>query len=347
MARDLIAAECQAVSRFFSTIVAGGQQCSAIFDDSVISPDGVPAGVFIMSVGKQFVDRPADPHILLPQCVLVLCHVSSSVIDAILLPMPCSTDGSICDPRCSIAEAWFTSLAAMAKSPVAHLRSDHANQNRLLTETVVAAVVLMFSPKLGKEDSRSNVGHGGMSLDGPQSLAMMDFLSAFLALGSESLGLAVEELARRFPIDVIGCCSPGLVVLLTALFRAVQGSLPPWIVESIPVVFSNLFCCGLNKNFAVFADALRASMVFRIPSSSPAPLRGVEPGQLLSGYAFDALQDESKENFVQQVLDLAKTDTHASWKRLKHCVKAACGGKKKDTDFRQKPSPTLWEFERI
>jgi hypothetical protein len=40
---------------------------------------------------------------------------------------------------------------------------------------------------------------------------------------------------------------------------------------------------------------------------------------------------------------LAKEDSIASWKRLKVIIKQACGGKKKDTDFNQRPALTRWD----
>ncbi|KAL7563844.1 hypothetical protein ACA910_019572 [Epithemia clementina (nom. ined.)] len=350
VARDLIVAECQSVCHFFRS--TSGQRGSAIFNDSVISPDVVPSGAFIMGIGKLFCDAPVNRSAPLPHCTYILSQVSSSVIDAILLPVPCSMDGSFCDPRCTIAEAWFLSLANFARCPeVVCSKNDPAVVNKIFIDSVVAAIALIFSPKMGKIecDDNNNATFRGMSMDGPQSLALMDFLSAVLARGPDILGESVEELAREFPVNAGGdnSRSTGLAVLLAALFRAIQGSLPPWVVEFIPLFFSNLFCCGLGKNLTVFGDAMRASMEMRLPVSSPSSMRGVEPGQLLSGYAFDGIQNNTKENFVQQVLDLAEADNHASWKRLKHIVKAACGGKKKDTDFRQKPSLTRWEFDRL
>ena len=306
-----------------------------------------------MSIGQRFINQPSTEPLPTPHCINVLLDVSSTVIESLLLPMPATTEGTFCDPRCSIAEAWFATLAGLARSrQVVSSKNDPVRLNQLLTDSVVAAVALIFSPRLGKDEIGSNGDAlGGMSMDGPQSLAMMDFLSAFLALGSDSLARSVEELGKRFPSHVHG--QPitdgtlGLAVLLSALFRAIQGALPPWVVESVPLVFSNLFCCGLGRNLTVFGNVMRASIELRVPVSFPSPMRGVQPGQLLSGYAFDGIQESTKLTFVQQVLELAEADNHTSWKRLKHCIKAACGGKKKDTDFRQKPSLTRWEFERI
>ena len=74
---------------------------------------------------------------------------------------------------------------------------------------------------------------------------------------------------------------------------------------------------------------------------------GLISGQLLSGRYFESLTTQAKSVFVNEAKQLAATGGVANWRRLKGLIKQACGGKKKDTDFNQKPSPTRWEFDRF
>jgi hypothetical protein len=43
--------------------------------------------------------------------------------------------------------------------------------------------------------------------------------------------------------------------------------------------------------------------------------------------------------FVTEAVDLARSDSTAGLKRLKTLIKQACGGEKKDTNFKQKICP--------
>jgi hypothetical protein len=331
---DLIVAECKSAAMLFSD---GEPRSSSIFNDSVVSPDVIPAGLFIMVAGKQFGTINSST---LPLCVHIMCQASAAVIDAILIPVACR-DGSVCDPRCSIAEAWFTCLAAMAATPACANDPD-PRVGQLFVDSVVGAISLIFAAKADGKEQGSD-GANGMSMDGPQSMALMDFLSAFLALGPSRLEQLAVEISRRFPIPIQGdASSTGLAILVAALFRAIQGSLPPWTLEMVPAIFSNLYF-GLGKRPQIFSEAIKGAMELRLPPSSPA-VGGLEPGQLLSNVP---ISDVAKEDFRRQAVDLAEADNHAGWKRLKHCVKAICGGKRKETEFCQKPSLTRWEFERI
>jgi hypothetical protein len=76
-------------------------------------------------------------------------------------------------------------------------------------------------------------------------------------------------------------------------------------------------------------------------------LFGLNPGELLSGRYFEGMSTQAKVMFVNEAKQLAGTGGGANWRRLKGLIKQACGGKKKDTDFNQKPSPTCWDFVRI
>jgi len=135
--------------------------------------------------------------------------------------------------------------------------------------------------------------------------------------------------------------SIGASIIGAALFRGAQGALPPWALELIPNVFKALWA-ALDKNEAVFALFLYSSMEVRL--SGARAIGSVKPGQLLSGPCFETMTFEAKSNFVSKASALCKQD---NWNRLKVVIKQVCGGKKKETDFKQKPSQTRFEFERI
>jgi len=70
---------------------------------------------------------------------------------------------------------------------------------------------------------------------------------------------------------------------------------------------------------------------------------GVQASCLLSGRFFESMSDKARETFVSQAVIYAKSDTASSWRQLKSLIKKECGGKKKDTDFKQKPAFTKWD----
>mmetsp|Transcript_9935 Transcript_9935/g.27502 ORF Transcript_9935/g.27502 Transcript_9935/m.27502 type:complete len:537 (-) Transcript_9935:3388-4998(-) len=334
----LISSECNAGAQLFAS---SRPSSSTIFNDEIVSPDSIPSGIFIVSIGKQFERKTSHP---LAICVETMCQAAAPVLGLILVQVP-NPSKDICDPRCSIAEAWFSSLSLMAQHSDSCKDLSNARVGELIAESVVAATSLIFGVKLSKGSNHD--GANGMSMDGPQSLALMDFLTAFLGLPSARLSHVLTELSRRFPVNLEGDGNAvGLAILMSALLRAIQGATPPWCLESIPSVFSNLYQ-GIGKNHQVFGGALKVAMEIRLPLTSQATVGGVAPGDLYSGHIFESVCEATCAEFRQEAVELARMDTHGSWKRLKHITKGICGGKKKDTDFGQKPPFTRWEYERI
>jgi hypothetical protein len=90
---------------------------------------------------------------------------------------------------------------------------------------------------------------------------------------------------------------------------------------------------------------LNLSMHVRLSEDAHASGVGsVLPGQPLCS---SSMSSAARVSFLQQVEAIINENSNASWRRLKPLIKQACGGKKKDTDFRQKPAPTRWEFDRV
>jgi hypothetical protein len=73
-----------------------------------------------------------------------------------------------------------------------------------------------------------------------------------------------------------------------------------------------------------------------------------EASALLGGRLFETMGDRAKRKFVTEAMGFAKMDTPSGWRQLKALIKKAFGGKKRDTDFNQKPTYTKWEaLDRI
>jgi hypothetical protein len=88
-------------------------------------------------------------------------------------------------------------------------------------------------------------------------------------------------------------------------------------------------------------------MEIRLSPQASTPFGRVQPGDLFSGKMFAQFSEKAKITFIADVTKLCEKDDNASWRRMKAIVKQACGGKKKETDFGQKPALTRWDFTRI
>jgi hypothetical protein len=184
-----------------------------------------------------------------------------------------------------------------------------------------------------------------MSLDGPQTLALISFLTAFLsqeqALFKHVLKQAVMDLAVETKVLLDAELIP-FVILGSLLFRGCSGALPPWAIEAMPELYS-LFFDVTGKNPELFARVLRASM----ETTATKQLGAVAIGQPLAGPLFAAMNTRTKDEFASEALLVLNRTDGGQWRMLKAMVKRLCGGKKKETDYGQKPPFTKWEFERV
>jgi hypothetical protein len=200
---------------------------------------------------------------------------------------------------------------------------------------------MVLRSSLGKTSSERLRSQQGMILDGPQGLGIMEFYAALFDLGPEILAAASRRLVDVVPVQVIeDPDSTGVAIILAALFRAAAGGLPPWAVESTPVVYSSLFR-ALNRNSDHFRFLLSLSTILRLSPSHN--FGGIEPGGPLAGPNIFKLSDKSRKVLLDQAYQIANADDASGWRRLKAVIKQASGGKKKDTDFNQKPALTRFE----
>lgn len=350
MVNALVYAECEAIAHLCR---AGPSSHSAIFHEDVISLDAIPAGLFIRVLDETIQSacstdfNPLGP---IRNTIESLYASKGPVLVAITLECPDPYPGCFADPRPTLSEAWFLAMTRLTSCPQTVLLGAEEAVKSLLVESCMTALSILFYPTLGRtQEERKD--DPGMSLDGAQTLALTEFLESFFGLGPGMFQVLAHELLGRIPVDLgTGAIQKwsndqqvhGRSIVGAALFRAAQGALPPWAVESIPEVYSAFFV-ALGKDPERFGLVLRGSMELRLQTSVER-FGGVMSGQLLSGGSFETMTDTAKATFITQLVDLSRKDNHASWRRLKAVVKQACGGKKKEADFNQKPSPTKWDY---
>jgi hypothetical protein len=345
----LIESECEAIHR---QCASGPRSTSNIFHDEIVSPDVVPAGVFVRVLSDilEAANESCTNVSVVQNCVATIHKNRSVVLSTILLPCADPSSNAFCDPRPSLTEAWLVALTHFidASKRSAAVASDIFVET--VCDTAAAVFALLLYPSVGRtQDDRS--ADPGQSLDGPQSLALTDFLPEFFSLGPEVLQRVTGTLSKHMAVafgtegQELDEWTRGRAIVGAAIFRASQGALPPWTVESIPELYSTLYL-SLDRSPEAFGRTLRASMSLRLDPSAP-QFGGVMPGNLLAGPYFDTLSTSSVDRFVEEAMALSRSNDTSSWRRFKVAVKQICGGKKKDTDFQLKPSYTRWDFDRL
>lgn len=358
---DLVAtltqAECKAI---LYQCHLGPLSPSAIFRQDLISEDVVPAGLFLHVIPQIIERTPSVPLRDKANCVRALCLCQATVIDAITTKCPSPvTKGAFHDPRPMVAEAWLLAVLQLMKALLSRHCGDpietslhengaeltHAVQ-RLACDTFCMCVRLLLYPSLGKTKA-ARANDPGPSTDNPHMLVAMEFVEVYFGLGATMLYEVAKVLAEEINVEFPTMCplpndaqSIGIAIIGAAIFRAAQGGLPPWAVECMPSIFSSFFNSALAQKVDYFGVAIQMSMEVRGISNGD--------GELLSGRFFQSMSQNAKGIFLSQVVEVATMNTPASWKRLKSLIKQACGGKKKETDFRQRPGLTqLDALDRI
>lgn len=349
-----ISTECDAI---LLQCKAGPKSTSLIFQQDLISEESIPSGTFVEALGD-ILERGTESGIPLTSLTNVLRILFESrvpILSAISAecPNPIEKD-SFYDPRPTLAESWFLTMNRLMKAIINQRFFEIEGVDyelskalkHLLIDSCVSIIGLLLYPSLGKTQiERAN--DPGMSFDGPQTLAMMEFLQLFFTLGLTMLQSASIDVLKNVPIDPASVQNfssdpnaVGVAIVGAALFRAVQGGLPPWAVECIPVVYSS-FYQALNKDAETFGLLFEMSMNIRLANNQN--FGGVQASCLLSGRSFETMSLKARQTFVSQAVEFAKRNDANSWRSLKALIKKECGGKKKDTDFKQKPAFTKWD----
>lgn len=320
--------ECEAIA---TQCHAGPASISSIFHESVISEDMVPAGAFVRVIGEILGDLSdhskrleCSPERMLESftyCILVLEKSMAAVLGAILLESPSPSTDCYIDPRHTLAEAWFLSLTQLIEF---FERNGHTNTIcedvillKIISESCAVGLLLLFFPSL-TAGKGNNVSDAGMALDGPHTMALMDFLESSFALGQQMLEKVAGHLETRLG-------SPGVSLVGAALFRGCSGGLPPWAIEFLPRVYAALYS-ALGKDSFNFGRMLTVSMEVRLDAGAER-FHGVRPGDLFAGRLFEKLTDRTKHEFIQRSLELCSKDTTDAWRRFKVIMKQLCVSK--------------------
>lgn len=252
------------------------------------------------------------------------------------------------DPRPFIFEAWcicMRNLSAVSTSELSACSRELTEE--LFTQSICLGLHLILCSPLSKKRSSSH-HRCGMSLDGPHTLALLEFMER--TLDSKILANVGVTFASRIKLSSglnmgmpteIECVGGALT--LASIFRMVSGALPPYVVENVPGLFSSIFVACQN-NTATFCK------VFQLAIEATAvggEYSGFDSNERIGGPFIENLSDSSKSHLISQANAAASRNDVEGWRRMKVLVKQVCGGKKKATGFSLKPPFSTWDCERL
>lgn len=332
--------ECQAMAHFHR----GPPSDIPIFSESAVSD----AGIFVHLIGE--IIEKQQGHVSPKNCVEALQASRSFVFETFLSRYPEPTSGSFIDPRTTLCEAWYLSLSALigSLSGASHT-SLNDDMTSLLSESCSSAFLLFMYPSLRKGNTNKSPDMG-MSLDGPQTRAILVFLERYFLLGSRMLRAVAMGLRERIGIDVSSIhgagndeATQGLAILGACLFRAASGGLPPWAIEVMPSLSAALFvACGNDAD--IFCKMLDLAMDVRLSEASNG-FGAVLPGHHIAGYYIATAKPNAKATFLIKSREACRENNANGWRRFKTLLKQICGGKKKSS-LSLKPAFTTWDLDR-
>ncbi len=130
-----------------------------------------------------------------------------------------------------------------------------------------------------------------MSLDGPQTLAMMDFMAEAILLGPCILAATSRSFTTHFQLQhTIQSEELGAAIIAAGLLRAASGALPPWAVELTPLLIRSLFT-ALGNDCDTFIQTLKNST--KIECS----------GNILAGRYFEHVSSVHIDSFLSKTRD--------------------------------------------
>lgn len=257
------------------------------------------------------------------------------------------------DPRPFIFEAWCVSLRNLACLRREFFRFEEVSAfkgvvEELLSQSTCLGLQLVLRTPLNRKKCVLIQNSGCMSLDGPHSLAMLEFMEE--ALEPRVLANVGETLASTMSLNFgLGTELPkeleciGGALILAVFFRMVSGALPPWVLESIPGLFCSLFA-ACNKDIPFFCQVLCLAVEARVLGVGYGGIDGTEK---IGGPFIESISDLSKAQLICQAKASALRNDVEGWRRMKVTVKQICGGKKKGTSFNLKPPFSSWECDRL
>ena len=312
---------------------------SSIFHSLVVSDEVVPAGAFLVVI------RDAIEKTMVRAKELNIDQVAQAISDCISVLLEClqpvlvalkscchTTKISWEDPRSSITEAWFLTMKSLLVAyKTLPLQNTEELQN-LVGQSTSLMVHLVMNTRVEKEYVTEDRSDGFMSVDGPQSLALVEFIE--LALTANGLGTTIFALTgtifqQEINLDYDSLdtdCNAVLVagsVISATLLRAASGGLPPWTIEYVPDVFKSLF--EASGGIDSFYNVLQAGADLKLSQTSNSMYGYVSPGHKLAGYFFDNMKPKAREEFLQKTMEICAKDDCNKWRSFKVILKANCG----------------------
>ena len=347
--QKLIKRECSTVAHHFSQI---DQYESSIFIEPNICEDTLSAGAFIIIIRDVLakincisIDEsiPETYLSVIEGCLQVLEACKEDIYSVMNLRGPLISSGWE-DPRMPIAEAWFLSLSEL----ISVYKNFHLNHDEKMCNVVcetVSVILYLAMFRRTEKEAAPQICMESMSLDGPVTLSLIDFLCDAISLGQMIFSRIGIPFVDKVTFENGQACNDlnllGGSMLAVTLYRGSSGAFPPWFIESVPTLFEGLFntCRDINTFMTVLRTG--AELITQVD------LGFVPAGSKVAGYYFNVTKASAKEEFFNKTAELAKSTEGNRWRRMKVLLKAVCGGKKKATDFNLKPQPSSWECERI
>lgn len=293
VASAVIRAECDAaVCQCDQGPISG----SNIFNNNVVGDEVLHAGAYFVAIKDSFGRIVSNLNTGLEEALtelrrcLAILKRSSVAVHSLLLNKS-SEATSHTDPRPTIAEAWFLTMASLVSifrgaNLVSHLTSDDRIEH-LIGDALYVSIALMFMKDLGNK----NPERSGMSLDGPHTLAMMDFMTEAILYGPGVLAASARSFTTQTQLDhPLQSEELGATIIAAGLLRAASGALPPWAVELTPPLIRSLFI-ALGNNCDIFIQTLKNST--KIECS----------GNILAGRYFEHVSSVHIDSFLSKMRD--------------------------------------------
>jgi len=347
--KKLIKKECSTVACHFSQMFHNE---SSIFNEPNICEDVLSSGAFIIVIRDVLtkmnytsIDESTSKCYFkaLEGCLEIMDACKEDIYSVINLRGPLISSGWE-DPRMPIAEAWYLSLSELISLyQCLNLNYDERMLN-LVCETLSVVLYLTLFRRTEKEVAQHN-SIESMSLDGPVTLALIDFLGDAIGLGYSIFSRVGIPFVDKVTLENCQGLNDlnhfGGSMLAVALYRGSSGAFPPWFIESVPTLFEALFNACVDIDTFMIILKTGAELIANID------LGFVPAGSKLAGYYFNVTKASAKEEFFIKTAELSRSTEGNRWRRMKVLLKAICGGKKKATDFNLKPQPSSWDCERI
>jgi hypothetical protein len=325
--KALINAECNAIIQYCAQ---NSNISSSIFNEFVVGDEVLPAGIFINSVREVLVKArsanldQAQSQNTIMSCLNILLNTKDSIFSAL------GTYSTIElntweDPRPTVLEAWLLTLNELMQSSYEAGYHDNHLLKQAVFETISLCTQIIMSKRVEKE--RLLPGHvESLSLDGPQTLAMVEFYEKSVQLfGSQLFSEIATLLSEQMQLEPLsnGANDSSLIgggIITASIYRCSSGAVPPWAIEYVPDILKSLFhACGDKDTFLAI---LFTGAELKVKKSSQF---GVILGSKLAGHYYDTLKPKAKDEFTSKAKEICASNDNTKWRKLKVLVKSVCG----------------------